>query len=124
MIRLFRLLLHKLLFDSFISSPRACRSSHGFFSPSSRFGNSSKEDRDKLLRDAMPASTRNATSYWITAFKDFCRASSIVCNLETVSEDELANVLEHFFCSVGKKNGEEYKRYGYSGSLRCGIHTK
>ena len=40
-------------------------------------------------------------------------ASSIVCNLETVSEDELANVLEHFFCSIRKKNGEEYKRSGY-----------
>ena len=81
--------------------------------PSSRFGNSSKEDRDKLLRDAVPASTRNATSYWITVFKDFCMASYIVCNLETVSEDELANALEHFFCSIRKKNREEYKRSGY-----------
>ena len=40
-------------------------------------------------------------------------ASSIVCNLETVSEDKLAKVLEHFFCSIRKKNGEEYKRSGY-----------
>ena len=35
------------------------------------------------------------------------------CNLETVSEDELANVLEHFFGSIRKKNGEEHKRFGY-----------
>ena len=48
-----------------------------------------------------------------TVFKDFGMASSIVCNLETVNEDELANVLEHFFCSIRKKNGEEYKRSGY-----------
>ena len=40
-------------------------------------------------------------------------ALSIVCNLETVSEDELVNVLGHFFCSIRKENGEEYKRSGY-----------
>ena len=44
---------------------------------------------------------------------DFYMASSILCDLETVSEDELANVLEHFFCSIRKKNGEECKRSGY-----------
>ena len=82
-------------------------------SPSSRFSNSSKVDRDKLLGDAVPASTRDGPSSWITVFRDFCMASSIVCNLETVSEDELANVLEHFFCSIRKKNREEYKRSGY-----------
>ena len=36
-----------------------------------------------------------------------------MCDLESVDEDSLADVLEKFYCSLRKKDGGEYKRCGY-----------
>ena len=79
----------------------------------SRFADVSKEDRDKLLYDAVPKSTRVATAFWIRVFEDFCKSQKIVCDLESVDEDSLVDVLEKFYCSLRKKDGGEYKRCGY-----------
>ena len=79
----------------------------------SRFAVISKEDRAKLLHDAAPKSTRDATASWIRIFENFGKSEKIVCDLESVDKDSLADVLEKFYCSVRKKDGGEYKRSGY-----------
>ena len=82
------------------------------YSPS-RFVDVSQEQRDQLLQDALPAATRNATNFWLNNFKLFCSSSKEPvdnsCNLETVSEGELPDILERFYCSIWKKDGGEYK---------------
>ena len=60
----------------------------------SHFAEISKEDRDKLLYDAVPKSTRVATAFWIRVFADFCNSQKIVCDLKSVDEDSLADALE------------------------------
>ena len=55
----------------------------------SHFADISKEDRDKLLYDAVPKSTRVAIAFWIRVFEDFCKSQKIVCDLESVDEDPL-----------------------------------
>ena len=58
-------------------------------------------------------STRDATAFWIRVFEDFCKSEKIVCDLESVDEDSLADVLKKFYCYVHKNDGGEYKRFGY-----------
>ena len=60
---------------------------------SSRFAAVSKEDRDKLLCDAITKSTRVITAFWIRVFEAFCKSQKNVCDLESVDEDSLADVL-------------------------------
>ena len=79
----------------------------------SRFAIVSTEDRDLLLKDAVPDSTRTATAFWIRTFEEFCSSTGVSCKLETVDEDTLSDVLERFYCGLRKKDCGEYKRSGY-----------
>ena len=72
-----------------------------------------KHKRDKLLTYSVPTSTQNATDFWIRVFNESCQSCETPCDLETVDEDTLAEVLEQFYCSVRKKDGKEYKRSSY-----------
>ena len=89
-------------------------------SNSERFAIVSKEERDLLLKDAVPDSTRTATAFWIRTFEEFCSSTGVSCKLETVDEDTLSDVLERFYCGLRKKDGGEYKRSGYI-AARCAI---
>ena len=66
-------------------------------SNSERFAIVSKEERDLLLKDAVPDSTRRATAFWIHTFE---KATGVSCKLETVDEDTLSDVLERFYCGL------------------------
>ena len=88
---------------------------------SSHFVELPKDERDKLLKDTVPTSTRNAMAFWIRVFKEFCLACEIPCDLETVDEDTLAEVLEQFYCSMRKKDGKEHKWSSYV-AARSAIH--
>ena len=82
-------------------------------SNSERFAIVSKEERDLLLKDAIPDSTRTATAFWIRTFEEFCSFTGVSCKLETVDEDTLSDVLDRFYCGLRKKDGGGYKRFGY-----------
>ena len=82
-------------------------------SNSERFAIVSKEERDLVLKDAVPDSTRTVTAFWIRTFEEFCSSTGVFCKLETVDEDTLSDVLEQFYCGVRKKDGGEYKCSGY-----------
>ena len=85
-------------------------------SPSSNsesFAIVSKEERDLLLKDAVPDSTLKATAFWIHTFEEFCSFTGVSCKLETVDEDTPSDILERFYCGLRKKDGGEYKRSGY-----------
>ena len=69
-------------------------------SNSERFAIVSKEERDLLLKDAVPDSTRTATAFWIRTFEEFCSSTGVSCKLETVDEDTLSDVLERFYCGL------------------------
>ena len=82
-------------------------------SNSERFAIVSKEERNLLLKDAVPDSTQTATAFWIRTFEEFCSCTGISCEFKTVDEDTLSDVLERFYCDLRKKDGGEYKRSGY-----------
>lgn len=79
-------------------------------SSSSRYATVSSEEKDKLLEDAIPTSTKTATRFWLNVFADFCKESSHPCDLKTVEEEDLAAILEDFYCGVRRQDKSEYKR--------------
>ena len=82
-------------------------------SNSERFAIVSKEERNLLLKDAVPDSTRTAAAFWIRTFEGFCSSTGVSLKLETVDEDTLSDVLERFYCGLRKKDGGEYKHSTY-----------
>ena len=79
----------------------------------SRFLSLSDEAKQKLFEDATTASTRAATRHWLTVLNDFVVEMGMQCDLEKISEKDLAGILENFYCSLKRKNGQEYKRSSY-----------
>ena len=77
---------------------------------SPRFVTVSTEEKEKLLDDAIPNSTKAANRFWLNVFNDFCKQNDCVCDLKTVSEENLSSILENFYCGVRRQDNTEYKR--------------
>ena len=74
-----------------------------------RFGKSSVEEREVLLSDVVPKNTKVATQTWIKALKLY----KAELDLRTCSKEELAATLEGFYVDARKQDGGMYKRASY-----------
>ena len=79
-------------------------------SSSPRFGAVCEDDKQKLLDSAIPQSTKTATKYWLSVFADYWQENGKVCDFDAISETDLAELLENFYCCARKKDKTEYKR--------------
>ena len=55
-------------------------------SNSERFAIVSNEERNLLLKDAVPDTTRTATAFWIRTFEEFCSSTGVSCKLGTLTK--------------------------------------
>ncbi|XP_065177175.1 uncharacterized protein LOC135807003 [Sycon ciliatum] len=85
---------------------------------SSRFVPVSDEEKARLLDEAVPQKTKQATKFWMSVFKDFCSDNEDARKLlqekdadwMSIEEETLASLLESFYCCARKKDKTEYKR--------------
>ena len=59
----------------------------------------------------LPDSALISTGTWITALSAYCKDKPV--DLATCSEDELAPLLEGFYCDLRRQDGSKYKRSSY-----------
>ena len=95
-----------------------CSSCFAFFCPrgsmasssSPRFFSLTEEEKGNLLDKATPTSTKTNSRYWMDVFEDFCKENGRVCVLKTVTEEDIASILEDFYVGVRRQDKSEYKR--------------
>ena len=85
---------------------------------SSRFGNSTDEDLDRLLSDKDADNTKKATKAALTCFTQFLLATDRDLNFQT--PEELNEVLMKFYADARKKDGSHYKLSALKG-IRFGL---
>lgn len=78
--------------------------------PRGRFASSTAEDRERVLQDAVPKSTRKVTSTWVSALTAYAEEKNKQIDFKTIKPEDLASLLEGFFVDARRKNGEPYKR--------------
>ena len=82
-------------------------------SNSERFAIVSKEERDLLLKDAVPQLNPNSHCLFDTYFQRVLLFHRSFLQTRNFDEDTLSDVLERFYCGLRKKDGGEYKCSGY-----------
>ena len=75
-----------------------------------RFDFVTAEKKESLLDAAIPKSTKTATHFWLSVFSEFCRGSESACDWKCIEEEDLAVLLENFYCSAKKQDKSDYKR--------------
>ena len=75
-----------------------------------RFHESTEEDRQKLIDDALPKKTAQANAFWKRVLDEYCEKNSITMDFKTVSAEDLASVMERFLVDVRRKDGQRYKK--------------
>lgn len=78
-----------------------------------RFAEASENDIAQVLEDAVPKSTKKATSFWVNVFSSFLAESGLRLDLQTCSGTELNDVLGRFYLSLRNKEGGIYKKSSY-----------
>ena len=68
------------------------------------------EKKESLLDAAIPKSAKTATHYWLSVFSEFCHGSESARDWKCIEEEDLAVLLENFYCSAKKQDKTDYKR--------------
>ena len=87
-------------------------------SSSSRFGESTADERRAFVSGAACKNTKKATAVLCNVFREYiARASQIKLDvnieLKTIEAHGMANLLEAFYADVHTKKGEVYGRKAY-----------
>ena len=75
-----------------------------------RFAVVGDDDVDKCILESIPKNTRKMTTMWLRVWTDYLKERRITCDLQSCTEQELANILARFYAEVRTKNGEVYRR--------------
>ena len=94
-----------------------CSSCFAFFCPhgrmasssSPRFSSLTEEEKGNMSDKATPTSTKTNSRYWMNVFEDFCNENGRVCELKTVTEEDIASILEDFYVGVRRQDQSKYK---------------
>ena len=94
-------------------------------SSASRFATVSDEEFERILNEKNSINTNRATNVAWNTFKSYLIAKNLFDNfqVQSISKEELNNVLKKFYVEVRKNDGSLYRKNTYA-SIRFGLQRK
>ena len=78
-----------------------------------KFGESTRQERDKLVEERVPKSTVIATDFWLKVFNSYNEKQEKQVDLKTSSKSDIADLLEALYADLWKKDDTTYDQSSY-----------
>ena len=71
-----------------------------------RFAHVSCDEVLKTIEDRVPGNTKKATAKWLRVFDKYAKEKGIVCDLRTISAENLGSILEVMYLELRQRNSQ------------------